>query len=180
MDNKRLSQKNLTNKKAVVIVLLFLVTAIFISSCGNQNKSAYGYWSGVDSRGEVTYDIHVTKNHIVILEDKGATKYKYKNEKIGVRNTMVISGKELARHIDGLDDATNSSALFSLVDDDKDHPFLAVLINTEGTLSDAKLYPIDKSDSPLSRVEGSGGSWFMLIIPIGLFLYLFRKRTRAR
>lgn len=180
MDNKRLSQKKLTNKKAVVIVLLFLVTAIFISSCGNQNKSTYGYWSGVDDRFGVTYDVHVTKDHIIVLEDKGAKKYKYKNEKKVNRNTMVVSSKELARHIDGLNSSSNSFAWYTLIDDDKDNPFILLTIGMEGTLSDAKLYPIDKSDSPLSRVEGSGGSWFMLIIPIGLFLYLVRKRASAR
>ena len=170
----------MSNRRLWLSRLLLVLIMFLLVGCSNQNKSAYGYWSGVDDRFGVTYDVHVTKDHIIILEDKGAAKYKYKNEKIGVRNTMVISGKELARHIDGLGNSTNSSALFSLVNDDKDHPFIAMLINMEGTLSDAKLYPIDKSDSPLNQVEGSGGSWFMLIIPIVLFLYLFRKRARAR
>ena len=64
----------------------------------------------------------------------------------------------------------------TLINDDKNNPFLTMLTNMEGTLSDAQLYPVDKSDSPLSRVEDSGGSWIMLLVPIGLFLYLYKKR----
>lgn len=166
----------MSNKKVWIKGLLLVLLVLSVTGCSSKNKSAYGYWSGVDNRDGVTYDIHVTKDHIVMLEDKGATKYKYKLEDFAGRDTMAISGKELARHIKGMDDSSNSFVKVTLINDDKNNPFLTMLTNMEGTLSDAQLYPVDKSDSPLSRVEDSGGSWIMLLVPIGLFLYLYKKR----
>lgn len=166
----------MSNKKVWIKWLLLVLLLLSVASCSNKSKSAYGYWSGVDNRDGVTFDIHVTKDHIIMLEDKGATRYKYKTEDFAGRDTMAISGKELARHIEGMDKSTNSFVNVTLINDDKNYPFLTMLTNMEGTLSDAQLYPVDKSDSPLSRVEGSGDSWIMLLIPIGLFLYLYKKR----
>lgn len=172
---KREVRGSLRNNKVWIKGLLLVLLLLSVSGCSNKNKSAYGYWTGVDNRDGVTFDIHVTKDHIIMLEDKGATKYKFKIEDFAGRDTMAISGKELARHIKGMDNETDSFVKVSLINDDKDNPYLNMLTNMEGRLSDAQLYPIDKSDSPLSRVEGSGGSWVMLLIPIGLFIYLSKK-----
>jgi hypothetical protein len=115
-----------------------------------------------------------------MLENDLPTKYRYKKEKIGVRNAMVISGKELARHIEGMDKSTNSFATLALIDDDKENPYIYMTVNMEGSLSEANLYPVEKSDSPLSHIGGTNGSFVFLLIPIGLFLYLYRKKDRAR
>lgn len=164
------------NKKRVTLATCLLIIVIAMVGCNNKYKASYGYWSGIDNRDLVTYDIHITKDHVIILEDSGAIKYRYKKERTGVRNTLIISNKELSKHIKGMDASMNSSVMLFLNDDDKENPYVYMLSNMNGRLSDANLYPIEKIDSPLSKAEGSSGSWLLLTLVIGLFAYLYRKK----
>lgn len=164
------------NKKRVILATFLLIIVIAMVGCNNKYKATYGYWSGIDNRDLVTYDIHITKDYVIILEDSGAIKYRYKKERTGVRNTLVISNKELSKHIKGMDTSMNSSVMLFLNDDDKENPYVYMLSNMNGRLSDANLYPIEKNDSPLSKAEGSSGSWLLLTLVIGLFAYLYRKK----
>jgi hypothetical protein len=143
-------EKSLNNRKLGLIVFLLALVIIMVTGCGNKYKNSYGYWSGTDSRDYVSYDIQITKD------------------------------KELARHIEGMDKSTNSFATLALIDDDKENPYIYMTVNMEGSLSEANLYPVEKSDSPLSHIGGTNGSFVFLLIPIGLFLYLYRKKDRAR
>ncbi|MFW2901720.1 hypothetical protein ACN6J9_14300 [Carnobacterium maltaromaticum] len=155
------------------------VMSLLLSGCGNKYKNIYGYWSGVDNRVSVSYDIHITKDYVIMLEDSGATKYKYKKEKIGVRNSIIIPNKELVKNIEGMENSNNSSIILALIEDEGE-PYISMAVIMDGTISDANLYSINKKDSPLRLVEKSGKSWIPILMVIGIIIIFYKKNSNKK
>lgn len=155
------------------------VMSLLLSGCGNKYKNIYGYWSGVDNLVSVSYDIHITKDYVIMLEDSGLTKYKYKKEKIGVRNSIVIPNKELVKSTEGMGNSNNSSVILSLIEDG-DEPYMYMTVIMDGTISDANLYSINKKDSPLRLVEKSGKTWMPILMIIGIITIFYKKNSNKR
>lgn len=114
-----------------------------------------------------------------MLEDSGTTKYKYKKEKIGVRNSIVIPNKELVKNIEGMENSNNSSIILALIEDEGE-PYISMAVIMDGTISDANLYSINKKDSPLRLVEKSGKSWMPILMVIGIIIIFYQKNSNKK